>query len=608
MRNKGFYIKSVIATGDGMILSRVDFRRGCNLLFGPSEMGKSSVFSVIDYLLGKKENPKEVKEGEGYDTFYMEYVTCSDSVTHTVRRYLNDNQVLVKDCAYEAFESLAFKGTGYPLESKTKKDYSKYLMEINGFPDSLELKKTTVTKASFRYTWIRHLILADENRIVSEKPIFNPNNDTSVRQQEKSVIYYLTSGRDDSEFVPGEADKIRKARYKGKIELTEENIKAIESRLAELGDVGYADFNDDSVIMAIQSQIIDKERSLNALFEKRKELEEEKRKLLSKKLFNIEFVKRMEMLEKHYRTDVERFQYLYQGADLFSLLEQNHECPLCHSTITDTANVNNEYLEAIESECGILQSKITDIQKMIGQKKGLLYKYNKQENNIDASLSEINADISGFTATLDSLRATLQKYQDNIEKKAEVKFLSEESGRLYHKLAMLKTEEVAKPQTETYTRTTNIREVFCNKLKEKLVDWNVIGAGAAVVFDEHGFDFVLGGKKRLTCGKGARGVTCSAILMTLLEYCDEKNIPFSNLLVLDSPITAHFDEETEDLDETTQSKFFKYCNDNINDYQLIIIDNKSPNEEERRVLTNINYIEFSKNGRNGFYLGKIESK
>ena len=118
MRNKGFYIKSVIATGDGMILSRVDFRRGCNLLFGPSEMGKSSVFSVIDYLLGKKETPKEVKEGEGYDTFYMEYVTCSDSVTHTVRRYLNDNQVLVKDCAYEAFESLAFKGTGYQKKKK----------------------------------------------------------------------------------------------------------------------------------------------------------------------------------------------------------------------------------------------------------------------------------------------------------------------------------------------------------------------------------------------------------------------------------------------------------------------------------------------------------
>ena len=57
-------------------------------------------------------------------------------------------------------------------------------------------------------------------------------------------------------------------------------------------------------------------------------------------------------------------------------------------------------------------------------------------------------------------------------------------------------------------------------------------------------------------------------------------------------------------DETTQSKFFKYCNENIKDYQLIIIDNKAPNIKERETLSDINYIEFSEDGRNGFYLGK----
>ena len=50
MKSKGFYIKSVIAVGEGMITSRVDFKDGCNLLFGPSEMGKSSVFSLIDFI------------------------------------------------------------------------------------------------------------------------------------------------------------------------------------------------------------------------------------------------------------------------------------------------------------------------------------------------------------------------------------------------------------------------------------------------------------------------------------------------------------------------------------------------------------------------------
>ena len=279
--------------------------------------------------------------------------------------------------------------------------------------------------------------------------------------------------------------------------------------------------------------------------------------------------------------------------------------------------MDQDYLEAIESECGILQSKITDIRKMIGKKKNLLEIINKQEEEIMGNIDKVNADINGFSATLETLQSTLQKYQENIEKKAEVKFLGEELNRLYQKLALLKAQGSTKPQ-EPYVRTTNIREDFCNKLKAKLVDWSVLENSAAVVFDESGFDFILGGKKRLSCGKGARGVTCSAILMTLLEYCDDKGIPFSNLLVLDSPITAHFskkkvknDEISEEkvlLDDTTQSKFFKYCNDNINDYQLIIIDNKSPNEAEREVLNNINYIEFSESGRNGFYLGEMEDK
>jgi uncharacterized protein YhaN len=35
-----------------MIDSKVEFADGCNLLFGPSERGKSSVFSIINYMLG----------------------------------------------------------------------------------------------------------------------------------------------------------------------------------------------------------------------------------------------------------------------------------------------------------------------------------------------------------------------------------------------------------------------------------------------------------------------------------------------------------------------------------------------------------------------------
>lgn len=598
MRNKGFYIKSVIATGEDVKTSRVDFKDGCNLLFGPSEMGKSSVFSLIDFMLGKKDAPKLPPEGDGYNTFYMEFVTHEDQTVHTVRRLLKESAVTVKDCKFEQFDNRAIKSNAYNL-----KQYSQYLMELNGFEGELQLRKSTTDKAAFTYTWIRHLILADENRIVSETPIFQPQNERITITQEKSVIYYLTTGQDDSDFQTQEKPDQRNYRYVGMIELTKENIDAVNSRIRELGDVSFADMKDADALQALQKKITEDETKLSKLYAKREELEEERRKLVSKNLFVTEFIKRMEMLQKHYQTDLQRYEYLYDGATLFNLLTEIHECPICHSEIKDTTELNEDYRMLVQNEYNEVKAKLVDIDDVIEKKKreqtSLLGKINK----ICQELSVVEDEVSSFSTQLSGIKQMLEVYQKNIEKRAEAKFLQEESQRLYKKLDELEKEKKDKPAAPEYKRQTSINEEFCNLIKEKLVYWNVLKENEPVVFDENGFDFILGGKARLTCGKGARGVTCSAILMSLLEFCQMKDIPFSNVLVLDSPITAHFSDEKVTASDATQTRFFQYCNERINDYQLIIIDNKSPKPEERETLSNIHYIEFSKEGRNGFYLG-----
>lgn len=603
MMNRGFYIKSVIATGDGMITSSVQFTSGCNLLFGPSEMGKSSVFSLIDFLLGSKDAPKLPPEGNGYDTFYMEFVTTSDHITHTVKRSLDDKVVSIKECTYEQFENRAIKGSVYHLSGK-KDTYSQYLMGLNGFSDGLQLRKSATGKASFTYSWIRHLILADENRIVSETPIFYPQNERITITQEKSVIYYLTTGVDDSAFETQEKAELRNYRYMGMIELTRENINAVNQRIQELGDVSYADFKDESAVKALQDKISEGETRLNALYEERRQLEDKKRKLFSKRLFVSEFIKRMKMLQSHYQTDLGRYEYLYDGASLFGILTETHVCPVCQSEIKEKTQFNEDFLASIQNEYNQVNVKLADIKELIGKKEKEEQRLMSQINSILHRLESLEEEFNNFSTQLTSIKSVLERYQANIEKRAEARFLQSESQRLYKKLEELETEKKEKPAAPSYNRQTSINEEFCNLIKEKLVYWNIIGKDEPVVFDENGFDFVIGGKERITCGKGARGVTCSAILMTLLEYCQQKNIPFSNVLVLDSPITAHFSDGKMYTEETTQSRFFQYCNDRINDYQLIIIDNKSPRPEERETLSKINYVEFSAEGRNGFYLGK----
>lgn len=605
MKNKGFYIKSVIATGEGKMESRVDFKDGCNLLFGPSEMGKSSVFSLIDFMLGKKEDPKLPPEGQGYDSFYMEFVTYSDGLIHTARRLLKEKCVVVKDCAYDQFGNRAINGIIYQF-SGNNKTYSQYLMELNGFEGDLQLRKSTTDKASFTYTWIRHLILADENRIVSETPIFNPSDEKVSATQEKSVIYYLTTGEDDSKFETQEKAEHRNLRYTGMIEITKDSIDEINKKIQEFGDTSYVDFNNETAMSALQSKLSEEESKLSSLYERRSTLEDQKRQVFSKLMFVNEFIKRMNMLAKHYQTDLSRYEYLFEGANLFSILTESHVCPICSSEIKDKTQFNEDFLSSIQNEYDQVKAKLADIKDVIDKKNKestrLLSKLNAMTHDLDGIVSEIN----NFNSQLSSIKSMLARYQENIEKKTEARLLQEESQRLYKKLAELEKEKTNKPALLDYKRQTAINEEFCNLVKEKLVYWNVLNENEPVVFDESGFDFVLGGKDRITCGKGARGVTCAAILMSLLEYCQLKNIPFSNVLVLDSPITAHFSEGKQYAEQTTQTRFFKYCNEKITDYQLIIIDNKSPERSEMATLSNINYIEFSKEGRNGFYMGEAK--
>lgn len=605
MNRNGFYIRSIIATGKGMITSKVEFRDGCNLLFGPSETGKSSVFSIMDYMLGASSEPNEVKESIGYTDYYMEFVTYEDNVIYTAHRHIGGKTVEVEDCSFVQYGTGVAKSTSYSIRANGKNPYSSYLLELNGCPQNLQLKKSVTKKMNMSFALARHMFLVSEDRVVSKQPIFIPIKEHTEQTQQKSFIYYLTSGQDDSSFKEAEDAKIRRSRIGGMITLTQENLDSVNTKIIELGDVSFADFKGEEFFNAHKEQIAKEEKTLKEYYKQRNSIEERLRNLKSTLLFAKEFLKRMTLLKEHYLLDLQRYEHLYEGLSLMIPLTEDHLCPVCHSHIVNSDVVNDDYKDALKSEYDKTKTKLTDIEKVLAAKSFVIKQVEREIAEKQQMSDSVQNQIKNFEPHLNDLKETLLKYQENIEKKAYSSFLQEEAQRLSKKIDELLKQQKERPENTNYIRQASIDLDFCNSIKIKLKDWNVIG-DVPVVYEDSEFDFSIGGQKRVMCGKGSRGVTCTAILMTLIEYCQEKGIPFSKMLVVDSPLTAHFDDERVDADETTQAKFFKYCNDTEFNYQLILIDNKAPTQTERENMNGIHFIEFSESNRNGFYIGKQE--
>ena len=88
-----FWIKSVGASGPGKRYSSVTFDKDkVNIIFGPSNSGKSYVIKCIDFMLWGDSVPF-TRENTGYDTIHMD-VESDTGVAFNLKRKIVD--VIIK--------------------------------------------------------------------------------------------------------------------------------------------------------------------------------------------------------------------------------------------------------------------------------------------------------------------------------------------------------------------------------------------------------------------------------------------------------------------------------------------------------------------------------
>ena len=96
-----------------------------------------------------------------------------------------------------------------------------------------------------------------------------------------------------------------------------------------------------------------------------------------------------------------------------------------------------------------------------------------------------------------------------------------------------------------------------------------------------------------------------------MDYCMQKERPFSRLLVYDSPLCTKYGKASSDrATDNVLDAYAKYCNDKEWPYQVIIFDNKidsDPENVNKELYPNIHFVVFGTEERPGLFLPPEES-
>ncbi len=600
-------LNSLLLIGKDKKVARIDFSMGLNVISGPSDTGKTYIFQCLEYCLGAGAVPKDIKEVEGYTKLKLsfsigkkEFTICRDLYTSNVEFY----EVAVDN----------IKDDIIPLKFSYLK-ISEVLMDKLGIKNVKLLQKSDGTTVNLTIGKFRALSFIDETEIQSENSPFVSEQYTKSTQ-EKAFINHILTGIDYNDIIKSDSKEVAQAKIQAKIELLEEligknvqipNEDEIKENFEQIEKLKNA-------ISVANNKFLDINNSIKNLEASRENKYKDIVKIKSIIAYKEETIKRFELLFRRYTIDIERLNAILQSSNLF-LSNENQliVCPLCGTEKENKdEKINPQYINSIKESCekeifkieGLkseLKITLDTIYNEINSQKSILLVLNKELDDIKNNLSIIVKreilNVRDELYQLYSRKASLDAQSIRYNQLKELSDLKETNKDLLkNKPAKLKYE--AKIKTATMSE-------LCQYIYDTLKMWDFPEL-KAVSFSETYNDIVIGDKDRKAFGKGYRAITRSALNISLMKYCLEKNLPHLGFIVLDSPVLTFrgIDKKLENgndvISDELKNNFYINLASTDKDSQIIIIENKEP---PLSIIDKIRYIHFTKikgQGRYGF--------
>jgi hypothetical protein len=610
------HIEKLIVTGNGVKDATLRFDKGVNLIIGSSDTGKSYIFQCIDYLLGGGNIPKIIPEANGYTDAYLQIKTSSDEVFTIHRNLKTISKASVTETVYEKYGTSNKRILGTQNDTLEGENISEFLLKLIGIENIKIITNASNKTKKLSFRDIARLSLIDESRIITEEsPVYTSANNYYELTGEKSAFKYLLTENFDNELIEKEDKKVFESRIKGKLEFIESLLLSKNNRIEKLQSSVTNPTSEEinERILSLLEKLESSSINIEKITLERENNFKELHKLKSSNLQNIELLKRFYLLAEHYKNDLNRLNFILEGKFLFEQLITK-DCPICGTNMDENhlkclaEKVENKSIsESIKIESQKIEIKLNDLNATI--------KSTERDKNLNMSLissledklavlnKNLNSELiplqENFKNEINQLMSYNKVEQEIINAKNDITNLHSDKDLLDRELKSKPKFEEAKIELEY-----SILKLFSEHVEKFLRAWNFPGL-STVEFDKTHkvFDLIISNRGRNSHGKGVRAISYSAFIFGLLDYCIEKSKPHSGFIVLDSPLTTyHNNQKPQSGDEISldmQDAFFKDLTNVNESRQIIILDNKMPNEN---LTNNFNLIKFSNDGnRKGFF-------
>ena len=595
----GYYISEITASGRGVRTSTIRFRQGVNIVYGPSNTGKSMIVKIIDYLFGGDGCPANPNK-TGYSDFQMRLRDdCGHevSVARSVECDDDGNEKAASKIIVSSNSDVMPSGN-YSVKSSGKKseriDFKSLLLRLVGIEDEVRIVSSQAGKsATLSWRVFFHQFCLKEDYIFTERTIIDNPGYSSITLNLNTLAYLAYEGGleelqvEDKKIVLAKSEAVRSYIAQRRAPLS---MRINEIRL-QLDSLPTEPIDE----MALAQELADVSERLSSA---KQEAESVFTGILQaqsriSQLGSLE--ERYRQLKSQYESDMNRLDFIIDGGN--RLGGNAERCPFCDGEIPAEECVS--YEEACKAEKIRVAAQLRDLGSVLSET------HRDFEAELDR-LAELERRRDGLTTQIedvlkpdyDNLSEMLEAYKAASSLQAEIEILEsldEEYGQDIY-LEMQREVDAPKFDAKKLFRD-DVFDDLSNLISSAVErcgypDFRFAGLNRAT------FDVTVNGKDKKFEGKGYRGFLNSIFAFVLMKYLDECGKHAPRMLILDSPILSLKESKQEGVAEGMKSSMLSYMLDQCGNCQVIIVENEIPDDVD---FSAANLIEFTKNGSIGRY-------